>query len=409
MRADRHPIIAAPMNAAGSRPAVLGGDPLFPEPIHITRALLPDRAVFDRHLERIFSSAWFTNNGPVVRELEVAMRDWLEVEFCLAFGTGTIALEAALRSLDLAGEVITTPFTFPATVHAIAWNGLTPVFADVDPETYNLDVESARRLVSERTSAIVPVHVFGNPCDVEGFEQLARKRGLRLIYDAAHAFGVRVKGRPIGHWGDLSILSFHATKVFHTAEGGAVIGGDGSQRERLTLLRNFGIVSEDEVSGIGVNGKLSELHAALGLAVISAARDELSERRDRMVQYRMRLEKLPGVRLQRLAGETHHNGMYAPVEICPEEFGLSRDQVHAALLRENVVARKYFWPLCSENSSYSRLPSARPELLPNAHRLASRILCLPSHSGLGREGAERICDRLANLHANAPRVRRVLA
>jgi dTDP-4-amino-4,6-dideoxygalactose transaminase len=386
---------------ASDRPAALGGTPVFDAPVYVTRSLVPDRVLFEREIEAVFDRQWYTNDGPVVRKLEAWLRNRLEVGFCAAFSSGTMALQAALRSLDLSGEVITTPFTFPATVHAIRWNGLEPVFCDIDPETYNLDPTLLGPLVSSRTSALLPVHVYGNPCDVEAIDVIAKQHGLKVVYDAAHAFGARYRGRSIGSYGDLSAFSFHATKIFHTAEGGAVTGGDDEARDRLALLRNFGIVNEDEVSGVGVNGKLSELHAALGLAVIDAAEREMEERKALVSQYEALLAEIPGVGRQRRMRGSEPSGYNFAIEFDPEAFGLNRDQVHTALAAENIVTRKYFYPLCSENQSYRDLPSAAPERLPHAHRLAERILCLPMYGALGREGVERVVEALLRVHAHA--------
>ena len=383
--------------------------PAFEEPVTVTRALAPDRRVFDEHVDTVFGSRWFTNHGPLVQELETRLAEQLEAGFCAAFCNGTAALQSALRSLDLEGEVVTTPFTFPATVHAIRWNGLTPVFCDIDPETWNLDAARAAERVGRRTSAIVPVHIFGNPCDVDALDVLASARNLRTVYDAAHAFGVRHRDRPIAGFGDLSVMSFHATKIFHTAEGGAVLGRDPRRYERLALLRNFGIAGEEEVRGLGVNGKLSELHAALGLSLLAAEGEERQARAALSARYLAGLGELEGIAFQRFSAETERNHFNLAIEVDPERFGLSRDELHRALRAENVIARKYFQPLCSENPAYRDLPSADPADLPHAHRLAERILCLPLYGELGLEGVDRVTGAIRCLQASAGRVRRALA
>jgi dTDP-4-amino-4,6-dideoxygalactose transaminase len=386
-------------------PALLGGTPRFAAPIYVTRARRPDETRFRQALDGIFESRWFTNDGTLVRRLEDELRARLGVGFCAAFCNGTTALQAALRALDLTGEVITTPFTFPATVHAIQWNGLTPVFCDIDPDTYNLDPARAEELIADRTVALLPVHVFGNPCDVLAFERLAGTRGLKLVYDAAHALGVEHRGRAIGCWGDLAVFSFHATKLFHTAEGGAVVGRDPGQFRALALLRNFGIVNEEEVQGVGVNGKLSELHAAVGLGLLPGLDMEIAARDRLAARYRARLADVPGLRFQRLAEETLPNHAYFTIEVDAATFGLSRDELHVALRAENIVTRRYFHPLCSENVSYRGLPSARPERLPHATRLAKRILCLPIYGELGVDEIDGIVDALVAVQAAAPRLR----
>jgi dTDP-4-amino-4,6-dideoxygalactose transaminase len=390
-------------------PALLGGKPAFAEPVYVTRARVPDRALFDSLVASVLEARWFTNDGDLVRRLEEHLQHRLGAAFCALFSSGTTALQAALRSLRLSGEVITTPFTFPATVHAIEWNGLTPVFCDIDPETYNLDPDRAANLVSERTAALVPVHVFGNPCAVERIEKLARRQRLAVVYDAAHAFGVSCRGRAVGCWGDLSVFSFHATKLFHTAEGGAVVGADMGRRRELALLRNFGIVDEETVHGVGVNGKLSELHAALGLALLGGVDDDIRKRAALDARYRRRLADIPGIRFQRLEDATAPNHAYFTIEVGAAGFGLSRDELHRALRAENIITRKYFYPLCSENSSYRHLPTASPDRLPNAHRIATRILCLPLYGDLGTDAVDRIVDAILTIHTAARAIRRAVA
>jgi len=393
---------------ASSTPAVLGGAPAFDEPIYVTRPRVPPAPRFNALLAQIFEARWFTNNGAIVRELEAALAERLGVAFCRTFCNGTAALQVALRALDLHGEVITTPFTFPATVHAIEWNALTPVFCDIDRNTYNLDPARVAELITPRTSAILAVHVFGNPCEVDALAALGRAHGLRIVYDAAHAFGVRHRGRPIGQFGDVSILSFHATKLFHTAEGGALMGPDASKVARLELLRNFGIVNQDEVCGVGLNGKLSELHAALGLALLDDVDAELAARAKLAARYGEGLAGIAGLSSQQPAPETEHNHAYSIIEVDAEAFGLSRDELHAALGAERIVTRKYFHPLCSQNVAYRGLPSADPQRLPNAHAVAARVLCLPLYGELAADAVDRIIERIRALHAAAPRVRAAL-
>jgi dTDP-4-amino-4,6-dideoxygalactose transaminase len=388
------------------RLAILGGDPLFPSPVYITHPRLPERAALNRHIDTIYESGKLTNNGPLVRELEGRLAQRLDAGFCAAFCNGTVALQVALRALDLSGEVITTPFTFPATVNAIEWNGLSPIFCDIDPQTWNLDVTRASELVTERTSAILPVHVFGNPCDVDALEELSRRRGLRVVYDAAHAFAVRCSGKPIGAWGDLSVFSFHATKLFHTCEGGAIVAASDAHAPQVKLLRNFGIVGEEEVRGVGLNGKLSELHSAVGLGVLDHVDQEIAERGVLDARYRKILASLEGLGFQKMTDGTERNYAYFTLEIDEDVFGLSRDEVHDALRAENIISRKYFFPLCSTNDSYRNLQSAQPARLPHARRLASRVLCLPLYGDLAAGDVEKICECLHNIRASATDIRR---
>lgn len=395
-------------NPSARRPAILGGDPVFEEEVFVTRPVMPDRDDFNARTAGLFESHWLTNAGPLEVELEERLAQKLGVPHCATFCNGTTALLTALRALDLRGEVITTPFTFPATPHCIEWNGLVPVFCDIDPQTYCLDPARVEEMIGPETRAIVPVHVFGNPCDVEAFEAIAARHGLRLVYDAAHCFGVMHRGRPIGEYGDCSAFSFHATKVFHTTEGGAVVTGESGLHERLCLLRNFGIVNEDEVRGVGLNGKLSELHAAMGLGVLDLIDDEI-ERRGRLVAlYHEGFAGLPGVSLQRFAEDTVQNHFNLTIVIDPDAFGLSRGAVHEALRAERIVTRKYFHPLCTENACYRDLPTAAAGLLPHAERISSQILSLPLYGELGEPAVHAVVDTLTALHAAAPAVRRAL-
>jgi dTDP-4-amino-4,6-dideoxygalactose transaminase len=376
--------------------------------VFVSRPLIPDPAAFSRLTTEVLERAWLTNNGPRTLELERRLTVQLGVAYCASFCNGTAALLTALRALDLEGEVITTPFTFPATPHCIEWNNLRPVFCDVDPETYNLDPAAVEAAIGPETSAIVPVHVFGNPCDVDAFQSIADKHGLRIVYDAAHAYGVEHRGRAIGTYGDLSALSFHATKVFHTAEGGAVVSDDSALHDRLALLRNFGIVDENRVSGIGLNGKLSELHAALGLLVLEGIDAEITKRGELVARYLDRLGAVPGLSFQRFAPETVRNYFNFTIEIDADVFGVSRDEVRAALRSEHIVSRKYFHPLCSDNECYDALPSVAPANLPNASRLTQKILSLPLYGELELEDVDRVADALLALPAHAAAIRKAL-
>lgn len=387
------------------RLAVVGGTPRFEAPLYITRPLLPDEDVVLALLAKVLRSRWLTNDGEMVRRLEDLLRTRLGAGFCAAFCNATVGLLAALRALELEGEVITTPFTFPATVHAIEWAGLTPVFCDIDPQTFNLDVDHAASLVGERTSALLPVHVFGNPCDVLAIERLAKARELSIVYDAAHAFGVSAEGAPIAAWGDLSVFSFHATKVFHTAEGGAVAASTDRLGERLRSLRNFGIVDEETVRGVGINGKMSELHAALGIALFDVIDAEIRQRGVLAARYRARLAACEGLDFQRIAPGSMLNHSYFVVTVDEERFGLGRDAVYAALRAENVIARKYFYPLCSDNQAYRHLPSAAADRLPNAQRVAARVLCLPLYGEMRLDDVDAIGDLFVEIQAAAPALR----
>lgn len=390
-------------------PAVLGGAPAFSAPIYVTRPRLPNESDLFDLIRGLLRSRWLTNDGALVRALEERLRSRLGAGFCAAICNGTTALQVALRSLGIDGEVITTPFTFPATVHAITWMGLTPVFCDIDPASYNIDADAIDAAATGRSRAVLPVHVFGNPCDVNAIERVTARHGLRTVYDCAHAFGVSYRGRPITDWGDLSILSLHATKLFHTVEGGAIVGRTAALLERVALLRNFGIVNEEEVRGIGINGKLSELHAAMGLAMLPSIDDEIAQRRQLTERYLQRIDGIPGIRLQRFPVDMVRNYAYFTIEVDTDAFGLSRDQLHKALRAENIMVRKYFSPLASANHTYRDLPTADPSYLPNAHRLSTRILSLPLYGDLQLDDVDRIIDAVLALQAAASGVRRTVS
>ena len=326
-------------------------------------------------------------------QLERALITRLEVAQLSLFNNGTIALLAAVRALDLSGEVITTPFTFPATPHALAWSGITPVFADIDPVRLTLDPARVEALVTPKTTAILGVHVYGVPCDVDGLADVARRCGLKLLYDGAHAFGVRVNGRGIGTFGDATMFSFHA-KLFHTAEGGAVACGDAALRHRIERLKNFGIADQETVECVGLNGKMNELQAALGLSVLECLDAEVVLRRTIVTRYRERLGSVPGLTLMPELASVDSSCQYCAVRIDAAAFGRSRDEVHQGLKAFNVFARKYFYPLCSDYDCYRGLPSADPAGLPVARAAASQVLCLPLYGSLPVSAVDAICDML---------------
>ena len=373
----------------------------FPEPVYVTRPLLPSLPTLMRRLEAVWSAQWLTNGGPQHVELESVLRAYLDVPELSLFNNGTIALLAALRALDLTGEVVTTPFTFPATPHALAWLGLTPVFADIDPVRLTLSPEAVERALTPRTTAILGVHVYGVPCDVDGLQQIADRHGLRLVYDAAHAFGTRVRGTSIGRFGDLSMFSFHATKLFHTAEGGAVALRDPSLRLRIDRLKNFGIADQETVELPGINGKMSELQAALGLAVLDCVPQELIRRRAVLDAYRTRLGGVAGITFMPPLAPEDNSFQYCAIRIDEATFGRSRDSVQEELKKFNVFTRKYFYPLCSDYPCYRDLPSAHPSRLPVAARAVREVLCLPIYGALPVESVNAICDIVMSLQGCA--------
>ena len=373
----------------------------FPEPIYVTSPLLPPLEAVMRRLGDVWQSRWLTNNGRQNELLEAALQQYLGVRHLSLFNNGTIALFAAAKALDLQGEVITTPFTFPATPHALLWNNVTPVFVDIDPVRLTLDPARVEEAVTARTTGILGVHVYGVPCDVHGLQAVADRHGLKVIYDAAHAFGTTIADVGIGAFGDVTMFSFHATKLFHTAEGGALVCGDAALRDSINHLRNFGIVDPETVSGVGLNGKMSELQAALGLAVLECLAPEIAARRRILDLYARLLAPVPGVTMAARVAGVESNPQYCAIRIDPDRFGGSRDVVHDELLKYNVVTRKYFFPLCTDYPSYRQLPSADSSHLPVANRVAREVLCLPLYGTLDVSVIERICEIIAALQGAA--------
>lgn len=368
----------------------------FNDPIYVTRPLLPDLQRFKMQLEDVWESGWLSNGGSKHKALETALSNYLNCPNISLFNNGTIALIVACQALRLSGEVITTPFTFPATPHVLAWNNVTPVFADIDPETLTISPEQIERLITSRTSGILGVHVYGMPCDVDAIQDIATAHGLKLIYDGAHAFGTSIEGRPVTSFGDATMLSFHATKLFHTAEGGALAVQDPALKRRIELLKNFGIKSETEVFMPGINGKMNEIQAALGLLTLELVGMERLARVAVANVYRERLPQLPGIRLFELPTTVRSSQQYFIIRV---ENGrvMTRDALCDKLKLFNVFARKYFYPLCSEYSCYRALPSATKRNLPNAHKAAQEVLALPFFGALGTDGAHRVCDAIEHI------------
>jgi dTDP-4-amino-4,6-dideoxygalactose transaminase len=364
----------------------------FYEPIYVTRPTMPSLEKYFTHLKGIWESRWLTNEGDLHKALERRLSEWLGIERLNLFCNGTIALLVALQTLRInSGEVITTPFTFPATPHVLWWNRIQPVFCDINEKTLNIDPEKIPRLISQETKAILPVHVYGLPCDVEAIRQIADIHGLAVIYDAAHAFGVRLKGRSILEHGDLSMMSFHATKLFTTIEGGALVSSTETQKQRINYLKNFGIVDEETVIGPGINGKMNEFQAAFGLLQLEMMEDEICRRRTLALLYREELKDIPGITLLDIPPDVEPNYAYFPILIDETKYGMSRDEVYTALKGFNVFTRKYFYPLCSHFPCYSSLPSANPANLPVAERVAKRVLCLPIYGTLHKDVVKTIC------------------
>ncbi len=359
--------------------------------ITVTSPLLPDKEEFNELLNSVWSSKWITNNGQFHRQLESALADYLKVPYLSLFTNGTLPLLTALQALSISGEVITTPYSFVATTHSIWWNGARPVFVDIDPSSGNINPELIEAAITSRTTAIMPVHVYGTPCDTNKIKQIADHYGLKVIYDAAHAFGVEVNGESILKAGDLSTLSFHATKVYNTVEGGALIMHDEAMKQRIDYLKNFGFAGETSVVGPGINSKMDEIRSAYGLINLKQVDAAIEARRQVALKYRNALRSVKGISFWDDIPGIKHNYSYFPIFV-EEEYGISRDSLYSLLKTHNIFARRYFYPLISEFSSYNDLPSSDPKNLPNAHKMASSVICLPMHHELNNEDTDRILD-----------------
>jgi len=366
----------------------------FDQPVYVTRPVLPPLADYTQSLAQIWQSGFLTNCASQHQALEQALCNYLRTPHLSLFNNGTLALLVACQALQVKGEVITTPFTFAATPHVLAWNKATPVFADIDPDTLCIDPASIEHNLTDQTSAILGVHVYGMPCDVHAIDTLARPRQLKVIYDGAHAFGTQLDDQPIVQHGDATMLSFHATKLFHSAEGGALCMADPGLKKQVDLLKNFGIKNEEEVLLPGINGKMNELQAALGLLVLQHVDEEKQRRQAVRDIYTERLQAVPGVRMLRMPANATDSHQYLIVRVNAVESGCDRNALHQRLKRFNIITRKYFYPLCSDYDCYRHLPSADPRRLPNAHRVASEVLSLPLHGGLSADDVHRICDAI---------------
>jgi dTDP-4-amino-4,6-dideoxygalactose transaminase len=374
-----------------------------PAPIYVTRPELPSLAEFIPDLQEIWDSQVLTNGGPFHHRFEQALCEYLGVKHIALFTNATIGLVTALQALRITGEVITTPYSFVATAHSLLWNGIKPVFADIDPVTLNLDPTQIEAAITPATTAIMPVHCYGHPCDVERIQAIADNYGLKVIYDAAHAFGVRCHCGSVLTHGDLSVLSFHATKVFTTFEGGAIVCPDEKTRQRINYLKNFGFADEVTVVAPGINGKMSEFNAALGLLQLKAIDQALEKRRAIDARYRLALADVAGICCVRSAGEERCNYAYFPILVQPD-YPLSRDALYQRFRDQNIYVRRYFYPLISDFPMYRGLPSAAHDNLPVARQVAQQVLCLPIYPGLSLDQVDRVIDLLAESSRSITRV-----
>lgn len=364
------------------------------ERIYVTQPHLAPLEEFIPYLQQIWDSKVLTNGGPFHQQFEAALCKYLGVKHLALFTNGTLALLTALQALRVTGEVITTPYSFVATAHSLVWNGIKPVFVDVDPDTLNLDPAKIEAAITPQTTAIMPVHCYGKPCDVDAIQKIADNYNLKVIYDAAHAFGVQTDTGSVLEHGDLAVLSFHATKVFNTFEGGAIICQDAKTKQRIDHLKNFGFVDETTVVASGINGKMSEINAAFGLLQLQHIDEALARRAQIDAMYRERLRDIPGIRCMQKAGEKVANHSYFPILVGPE-FPISRDALYQKFRDHDIYARRYFYPLISDFPIYRGLPSARRENLPIAHAAAQQVLCLPIFPALTDGMLERIVGLIA--------------
>jgi len=353
--------------------------------IFVTKPALPDLEEFIPFLERIWDSKWLTNNGPFHQQFEEELASYLGVPYISLFANGTLALVTSLQALRITGEVITTPYSFVATTHALWWNNIKPIFVDIEPEFCNLDPEKIEAAITPKTTAILPVHVYGNPCDVERIQEIADIYGLKVIYDAAHAFGVKKDGIPILEFGDLSVLSFHATKVYHTFEGGAIVCHDDKMKKRIDYLKNFGFANETTVVQPGINAKMNEFQAALGLLQLKYHKQNIEKRKIIADTYRKELSRIKGIRLLPEPINTSTNYAYFPIFVNEKEYGMSRDELYERLKEHNIFGRRYFYPLISNFPTYRGLESATRKNLPIANKIAEEVICLPIYPELNLE------------------------
>lgn len=359
------------------------------KPLYVTLPSLPPLQEFIPYLEEIWSNRILTNGGPFHDKLEAALCDFLEVEHISLFTNGTIALITALQALQIRGEVITTPYSFVATAHSLLWNGITPVFVDVDPVTLNINPDKIEAAITEKTSAIMPVHCYGHPCDVDRIQCIADKHGLKVIYDAAHAFGVKCHCGSVLTHGDLSVLSMHATKVFNTFEGGAIVCRDAAMKQHIDNLKNFGFVNETTVVAAGINGKMSEFNAAIGLLQLKYIGENLDKRMKIDGRYRLKLAGIQGIRCLSHSGEVVQNYAYFPILIGPA-FRFNRDQLFQKLRENQIYARRYFYPLISEFPMYTELQSSTRQNLPEAYNASASVICLPIFPEMTLDHVDRI-------------------
>jgi dTDP-4-amino-4,6-dideoxygalactose transaminase len=371
---------------------IFGGAPAFDEKLYVGRPNIGDRQRLLERINDLLDRRWLTNKGPYVREFEQRIADMVGVKHCIAMCNGTVALEIAIRAAGLTGEVIVPSMTFIATAHALQWQEITPVFCDIDPRSHNVDPGCIEELITPRTTGIIGVHLWGHPCDLDSLADIAQRRNLKLLYDAAHVLGCSYKGRMIGGFGDAEVFSFHATKFFNTFEGGAVVTNNDDLAAKIQLMKNFGFDGYDNVIYIGTNGKMNEVSAAMGLTGLESLEEFIAINCRNYKHYKQELEGIPGIQLITYDETERYNYQYIILEIDDRITGISRDQLVEILHAENVLARRYFYPGCHQMEPYrSYFPHARL-MLPNTERLVRRVMTLPTGTAVGLEEINRICE-----------------
>lgn len=367
------------------------------KPITVTSPLLPPLEDFVEYLKKIWDNKWITNNGEMHQMLEKELASYLGVDYLSLFTNGTLPLITALQALEIEGEVITTPYSFVATTHSIWWNKLQPIFVDIEPLTGNIDPSKIEQAITEKTTAIMPVHVYGTPCNIIEIQQIADKYGLKVIYDAAHAFGVKVDGKSVLKAGDISTLSFHATKVFNTIEGGALISHSATMKEKIDHLKNFGFTGETSVVAPGINSKMDEIRAAYGILNLKQIDKAIAERRNVAIKYRNVLQNVKGIRMLSEQDGVLYNYAYFPIFVDADMFGMTRDDLYEKMKRQGVFGRRYFYPLISDFEPYKNAKSANKENLPNAHKMAESVICLPMYAGLTDSDIDRVLKAIVEI------------
>jgi dTDP-4-amino-4,6-dideoxygalactose transaminase len=388
--------------------AILGAKPRFAEPLHVGRPNIPDRQRLSERIEDILDRRWLTNDGPLVREFEAKICELTGVKHCISMCNATVALEIAIRALELKGEVIVPSYTFVATAHALQWQEITPVFADINPDTLNISPASLERLITPRTTGIIGVHVWGRPCDTEAIEAIAADHGLKVMYDAAHAFGCSHEGRMVGNFGECEVFSFHATKFLNSFEGGAIATNSDALAEKIRLMRNFGFSDYDRVTYLGTNGKMPEVCAAMGLTSLESMDDIIRLNRANYEEYRKQLCGLDGISPLVYTSTDRRNYHYVVVEVDDCRSSLDRDELIEVLHAENVLARKYFWPGCHKMQPYKALFPNAGLLLRNTEKKAAQIMVLPMGQCVSKKNIADICDIIREALTNGQSIRNLL-